>query len=190
MADSETLERGAAATSAGTILAISASPAEASRTERLTDYVLQAVGEGLIKKHLHLRTLPADSLVKAKVEHPDIAEALKMVDEASLVVIATPTYKASYSGLLKIFLDVLPQYGLRGKSVLPIAVGGTMAHMQMLDLCLRPVLQSMWPRHIGQGCFLLSQDIAFDDDGGIKLEGPGALLLQEVIAAFRAIAVE
>src|SRR5256885_12419558 len=41
------------------------------------------------------------------------------------VVVATPIYKASYSGVLKSFLDLLPQFGLAGKVVLPLATGGT-----------------------------------------------------------------
>lgn len=37
------------------------------------------------------------------------------------VILATPVYKAAYTGLLKAFLDLLPQDGLAGKIVLPIA---------------------------------------------------------------------
>lgn len=41
-----------------------------------------------------------------------------------MVILATPVYKAAYSGLLKTFLDLLPQGGLRDKVVLPIARNG------------------------------------------------------------------
>jgi FMN reductase len=63
------------------------------------------------------------------------------------VVVATPVYKAAYSGLLKVFLDVLPQTALKGKLVLPLATGGSPHHMLALDYALRPVLQSLGAPH-------------------------------------------
>jgi FMN reductase len=73
-------------------------------------------------------------------------------------------YKAAYTGLLKAFLDLLPQYALAGKTVLPLVTGGTSAHVLAVDYALRPVLASMGA-HVGQGYFLLDQLIG---------EGPGA----------------
>ncbi|WP_279379314.1 NAD(P)H-dependent oxidoreductase [Bordetella bronchiseptica] len=72
---------------------------------------------------------------------------------------ATPVFKASYSGLLKAFLDVLPQFALAGKSVLPLATGGSVAHVLSVDYALRPVLQSMGARHVIQGFFLAEGDV-------------------------------
>ena len=82
-------------------------------------------------------------------------------------------YKAAYSGVLKVFLDLLPQTALQGKVVLPLATGGSPHHMLALDYALRPVLQSLAARHIlpgvyasdaqipkdGEGRYLVSQDI-------------------------------
>ncbi len=56
------------------------------------------------------------------------------------MVIGTPVYKAAYSGLLKSLLDLLPQYALAGKTVLPLATGGSTAHVLAIDYALRPVL--------------------------------------------------
>ena len=64
------------------------------------------------------------------------------------LVIATPVYKAAYSGLLKTFLDLLPQFGLREKVILPLVTGGTPAHVLAIDYALRPVLNSLDPLHI------------------------------------------
>ena len=60
-----------------------------------------------------------------------------------MVIVATPIYKAAYSGLLKVFLDLLPAEALRGKTVLPLASGGSVAHLLALDYALKPVL-SRW----------------------------------------------
>ena len=67
---------------------------------------------------------------------------------ADLVVVATPIYKAAYSGVLKAFLDLLPQDGLQGKQVLVLGTGGSIAHLLALDYALKPVLSALGARHI------------------------------------------
>jgi len=76
-----------------------------------------------------------------------MSRAIGQVAQANVVILATPVYKAANSGLLKVFLDVLPQDALRGKTVLPLATGGSADHMLAVDYALRPVLQSLAPRH-------------------------------------------
>jgi FMN reductase len=81
-------------------------------------------------------------------------------------------YKAAYTGLLKSFLDLLPQYALAGKTVLPLVTGGTPAHVLAIDYALCPVLASMGA-HVGQGYFLLDQLIG-EGAGGDTRIAPGA----------------
>jgi FMN reductase len=57
---------------------------------------------------------------------------------------------------MKLFLDVLPQFGLAKKVVLPLATGGTLAHVLALDYGLRPVLQSMGARWVVPSFFVTS----------------------------------
>jgi FMN reductase len=92
--------------------------------------------------------LPAQALLHAQFDHPLIRQALAEVAQAQVVLIATPIYKAAYSGLLKAFLDLLPQDGLRGKTVLPLATGGSIAHLLALDYALKPVLSALGARDI------------------------------------------
>jgi len=134
--------------------------------------------------HLRLRKLPPEPLLAADATDDEIAGAVKRLEDADGLIFITPTYKATYTGLLKVFIDLLPQYALRGKSVLPLATGGTIAHMLMLDYGLRPVLQTMWPRHIEQGCFILDKHLVADGDQLHVNEGSTALL-DEVLDAFR-----
>src|SRR5918912_82296 len=54
-------------------------------------------------------------------------------------VVSSLPRKAAYTGLLKAFLDLLPQYALGGKTVLPLVTGGTPAHVLTVDYALRPV---------------------------------------------------
>ena len=71
------------------------------------------------------------------------AQAAADVKVADLLVIATPTYWASFTGLLKLFLDVLPAGSLASTVVVPLTVSGGPAHRHLADLQLRPVLSEL-----------------------------------------------
>ncbi|ABM95104.1 NADPH-dependent FMN reductase [Methylibium petroleiphilum] len=95
-----------------------------------------------------VRDLPGQALLHAEFADTDIQAAIRKVLEAQVVLVATPIYKAAYSGLLKSFLDLLPQDGLRDKTVLPLATGGSAAHLLALDYALKPVLSALGARDI------------------------------------------
>src|SRR5690349_21815008 len=137
-----------------TTLILTGSPSTSSRTSALS----RSVGERLAKlgsdsSLLDLRTLPAEELLHARTDAPAIAAAVDRVRSAQGLVVATPVYKAAYSGLLKVFLDLLPQFALRNKVVLPLATGGTLAHVLSIDYALRPVLKSLDALHVVAGLF-------------------------------------
>lgn len=62
------------------------------------------------------------------------------VASADVVVIASPTYKAAYTGLLKAFLDRYGASGLSGTTAVPILTIGSPAHTLAVDTALRPLL--------------------------------------------------
>ena len=168
------------------VLAISGSPSSKSRTALVAQHVLGMLqSESLETKFLSIRDLPADALLRANTADPKIAEALSLVKSAAGIVIATPIFKAAYSGLLKCMLDILPQFALAGKALLPIATGGSVAHVLALDYGLRPVLQSMGARHIVQSHFIPEKDITVQGDK-IVLEETTALPLGEAVHHFKA----
>ncbi|MGW6916957.1 NADPH-dependent FMN reductase [Kitasatospora sp. NPDC054939] len=170
-----------------TVLSVSGSPSATSRTTRLLRHVdarLEAHGHHVVP--FEVRSLPAQPLLAADTSHPEIAAALELFARADGVVIGTPVYKAAYSGLLKTLLDVLPQYALTGKAVLPLATGGSTAHVLAVDYALRPVLSSMGAGHITQGWFVLDRDITVRDDGGTAIERGTDVLLTPVVDAFAA----
>ena len=68
------------------------------------------------------------------------AEAVDAVRAADVLVLATPTYKASFTGLLKLMLDTLPAGSLSRTVVVPLIVSAGPAHKHLADLQLRPVL--------------------------------------------------
>lgn len=148
------------------ILVISASPSEQSRTAALADLLVTRLSAiGVSASHLRLRDLPAEPLLAADVTAQPIADAIAAVDRAEGVIFITPTYKAAYSGLLKVFLDLLDQFALRNKIVLPLATGGSLAHVLSIDYALRPVLHSLKARHIVQGHFVIDKSFVHDGNG-------------------------
>jgi FMN reductase len=149
-----------------TVLAISGSPSGTSRTAALAAGALDRLSElGFAPRHLAVRDLPAVELLSGKTSHAAIRRALEEIEAADGLIVATPIYKASYTGILKALLDVLPQSGLAGKTVLPLATGGTLAHLLAVDYALRPVLTALGARHVVQGAFLLDSAFAGDPAG-------------------------
>ncbi|NYT82773.1 NADPH-dependent FMN reductase [Alcaligenaceae bacterium] len=169
------------------VLAISASPSPHSKTAKFVEHVIHRMGTSdLAFTHLRLRDIPGDSLLTGQMDQADVANAVKSVEDADAIIIATPIFKAAYSGLLKAFLDILPQFALAGKSVLPLATGGTIAHVLALDYALRPVLQSMGARHIIQGYFLPEADIT-QDNGQFHIKESANAQLMETLYHFQCV---
>ena len=153
------------------VLSISASPQVVSSTHALLTHVNRRVaGAGHDVRTLLVRELPAQALLSADISDPAIAEAVAAVAAADAIIVATPVYQAAYSGLLKVFLDLLPQFAFRGKAVLPIVTGGSPAHVLAVDYALRPVLANLGSAHIGQGWFVPSSHIRQFADGGVLIE--------------------
>ncbi|MDB5919832.1 MAG: ssuE [Massilia sp.] len=155
------------------VLLLGGSPSNPSTSTRLLHHIGQRLAlHGHRTGRLQVRDLPAAALLHAHFGDAAIAEALAQVDEADAIVIATPVYKASYSGVLKAFLDLLPQDGLAGKLVLPLATGGSQSHMLMLDYALRPVLASLSARAILPSIYATSDQLEWSETGGLVLAAP------------------
>ncbi len=152
------------------VLLIAGSPSERSRTAAL----LEAAGQrletrGAQVQRVRVRDLSPQALLLADVGHRSISDAIDLVAQANIVVVATPVYKAAYSGVLKVFLDLLPQTALKDKTVLPLATGGSPHHMLALDYALRPVLQSLGARHILSGIYATDAQVTLVPEGGYEV---------------------
>ena len=154
-----------------TILLLAGSPSAPSRSTRLLHYTGERLALlGHRHQKLQVRDLPATALVQADFGNAGLAAARALVANADALVIATPVYKAAYSGVLKAFLDLLPQDGLAGKLVLPLATGGSQSHMLALDYALRPVLSSLGARHVLPSIYATDAQVLWTDEGGLVLD--------------------
>lgn len=172
------------------ITSLSASPSERSRSTWLTQFALTRL-EGRASGHdgILLRQLPAAALLAADAADPAIAAAVGAVERADLVVVGTPIYKAAYSGLLKVFLDLLPPDALRGKLVLPLATGGSPAHFLALDYALKPVLSALGARHVLDGVFATDAQLHRHETGGFVPEPELVARLDRALAPLTPLAV-
>lgn len=94
-------------------------------------------------------------------EDPHVADLVKQVGAADLVVVASPTYKSAYTGLLKLFLDRFAGGdGLSGL-VVPLMLGGSPAHALAPEVALRPVLTELGGTVPGRGLYVI--DSQHDD---------------------------
>ena len=164
------------------ILLIAGSPSEHSRSSALLDAAQARLGGHVLVDRLHIRDLSPQALLLADVHHKSIAHALAQVASARALVVATPIYKAAYSGVLKVFLDLLPQTALKGKLVLPLATGGSPHHMLALDYALRPVLQSLSASHVFTGIYATDAQVPKDEDGEYQVGGEIAARLDDAVS--------
>ncbi len=150
------------------IIGLSGSPTPISRSNWLLQQLLAGIEsiEGVeVLAPVRIRELSAQHLLHADLSDKALTEALARVAEADLVVISTPIYKAAYSGLLKVFLDLLPQDGLHGKAIVALATGGSQAHFLAVDYALKPVLSALGARDTLDAVYATDAQVPKDPAG-------------------------
>ncbi|UUZ78980.1 NADPH-dependent FMN reductase [Paenibacillus sp. P26] len=147
------------------VVLISGSPNPGSRLNGVLKYAEKLLlEEGLELRWIHVRDLPPEDLIYTRFDSPAIAEANRILAEADAVIVSSPIYKASYTGVLKTFLDLIPQKGLENKPVLPIAIGGSPAHLLAIDYAFKPVLSALGARYLSAGIYAVDTQITRSDD--------------------------
>ncbi|MER5907409.1 FMN reductase [Streptomyces mirabilis] len=87
-----------------------------------------------------------------------LSAALDAVTEADGLIVVTPVFSASYSGLFKSFFDVLDQEALTGKPVLIAATGGSARHSLVLEHALRPLFAYLRAVVVPTAVYAASED--------------------------------
>ncbi len=93
-----------------------------------------------------------------------VEDAAELVLGADLLLVASPTFKGTYTGLLKVFLDKLPYRGLLGTCALPLLVMNAPQHALAVDVHLRPLLVELGATVPTPGLAVLESDLARLDD--------------------------
>ncbi|MEW6459970.1 NADPH-dependent FMN reductase [Ectopseudomonas khazarica] len=148
------------------VVLLSGSPAARSRTEVLLDHVRQRLHAQRVEVTLlRVRDFPAEELLHAHFDSPSARHLQALVASADGLVVGTPVYKASFSGALKVVLDLLPERALANKVVLPLASGGSPAHLLAVDYALKPVLAALKAQEMLSGVYAVDRQIAYPEAG-------------------------
>lgn len=153
------------------IVTIGGSPSDSSRSSALLTHIrTQLNGLGWTTASISVRELNPQALVFGQADHLSIQNALKEILIAQAVVIATPVYKAAYSGVLKAFLDLLPPNILKSKVVLPVATGGSASHLLAIEYALKPVIAALGAQFILQGIYITDDQIRYQPDFTFEID--------------------
>jgi len=149
------------------IVVLSAGLRQPSSTRLLADRIadaavkeLQELGDKAEVETLELREHAREALNHLLVgfPSPEFTEVLDRVSGADALILVTPTFGATYSSLVKLFVDVLDEEALTGKPVLIAASGGTGRHSLMLDHAVRPMLTYLHAVVMPTGVFAAPED--------------------------------
>jgi FMN reductase len=89
---------------------------------------------------------------------PNLQAVIDGVVAADGLIAVTPIFNASYSGLFKLFFDVLERDGLAGKPTLVAATGGTARHSLAIDHALRPLFAYLNAAVVATGVYAAADD--------------------------------
>jgi FMN reductase len=163
---------------ARSIVVIAAGLSVPSSTRLLADLLGESVeravaarGEEVEVSTIELRPLAhalADNLLTG-FPTGELADAIDKVARADALVVVTPVFAGSYSGLFKTFFDVMELGTLEGKPVLVAATAGTARHSLVLDHALRPLFSYLRALVVPTGVFAASEDFgAGGMEGGLR----------------------
>lgn len=149
------------------VAVVSAGMSDASSTRLLADRLVEATREGLGGVPVRIERVDLRPLAHAVADHlltgfpaPALRAALEAVTGADALIAATPTFKASYSGLFKSFFDLVEDGALADLPVLVAATGGTARHSLMLDTAMRPLFTHLKALVLPLGVYAATEDWA------------------------------
>lgn len=167
------------------IVAVSGGLQRPSRAAVLAQHLLDLIGENIpCEPHLVELGQLAPQLAGAlwRTQLPDIVEReLARVEQADMLVVATPVYRGAYTGLFKHFFDFIDQDALVDTPILLAATGGSERHALVIDHQLRPLFSFFQARTLPLGVYATDHDFA---DGRVD---NGALIQRARLAVQRAM---
>ncbi|MFJ9367539.1 FMN reductase [Nocardia sp. NPDC101769] len=150
------------------LVVLTAGLSQPSSTRLLADQLAAAVaaavggrGENLEVEVIELRELAVDlatTMTTGGLPTPAVVAARQQVSDADGIIAVTPVFTASYSGLFKMFIDVLDTDALNGMPVLIAATAGTARHSLVLDHAVRPLFTYLRSVVVPTGVFAATED--------------------------------
>ncbi|MBW7982427.1 NADPH-dependent FMN reductase [Enterobacillus tribolii] len=148
------------------VITLAGSPQKNSRSSAVLNFAHQWLASRDVNVASYgLQNFSAEELLGANTASPRVQSLINALIHADGLIVATPVYKAAYSGALKTILDLLPERALEHKVVLPIATAGSPGHLLALDYALKPVLSALKAQEVLHGIFADDSQITRNDQG-------------------------
>lgn len=146
------------------VVGVSGSPTHPSRTTVLVDEVTRSYAEatGGIARTIQLAPLLPE-LGAGPFRNslsPVVTEALEAVEAADILVVGSPAYRATYTGLFKLFFDHVGQYALIDKPIVLTATGGSDRHALLVEHQMRPLFGFFQSLTLPLGIYAAESDFA------------------------------
>ncbi len=166
------------------IVGLSGGLSSPSRTLALVDLALdriaaaaRATGLPATTRLIDIAALDGIGALRARPAPAAVEAAFEAVEGADFLVVGSPVYKGSYSGLFKHFVDFLDYRGLIGLPVALLATGGSERHALVIEHQLRPLFAFFQAQPLGTGAFFTERDFA---DGAVAA-GPAEQRFERLI---------
>ncbi|WP_455553862.1 FMN reductase [Comamonas kerstersii] len=144
------------------VVAISGGVQQSSKSTVLAEHLLHLMAQKLpVEPRLTvLGTLvPQLAGTTWRAQVPGVVEqALEEVEQADVLVVVTPVFRGSYTGMFKHFFDLIHQDALIDKPILLAATGGSQRHTLMIDHQLRPLFSFFQARTLPLGVYATDSD--------------------------------
>lgn len=149
------------------IVGLSGGLSSPSRTLALVEHALariaveaDAAGLSSTTQLIDIAALAGIGALRNRPAPDDVEAAFQAVEGADFLVVGSPVYKGSYSGLFKHFVDFLDYRGLIGLPVALLATGGSERHALVIEHQLRPLFAFFQAQPLGTGAFFTERDFA------------------------------
>ncbi len=166
------------------LLALNGSPSTNSKTHALGALGVELAGAGRV---IDLSELDAEGLLGRR-SAPDVVAALDEIRSARVVLVVTPVYRATYSGLLKVLFDQFEQNALANVVCILAATGGSTHHFLALDTGLRPLVASLAGISVPTAVYATGEDFGGDGRPGESLRSRLEAAIREATALAEATA--
>ncbi|MBI4723707.1 MAG: NAD(P)H-dependent oxidoreductase [Rhodomicrobium sp.] len=139
------------------VVGLAGSPSIPSRTRLIVEAAIERIGAqtGAQTRLVDLAQLVPDLGIRCRADaSPRVEEALRLIETASLLVVASPVYKGSYTGLFKHLIDLINYPSLLGTPVALLAMGGSERSALVVEYQLRPLFSFFGAKTLPTAVFI------------------------------------
>ena len=160
------------------------SPFPGSSSEKIADFILSKLNSNKWNKYVvDLSTISAEALL-LRDKSNDLDQSIEKVTESDLIISTSPTYRATYTGLLKSFFDKFPLYSLVNKFALAVQTGGSADHGLTIEYGMGPMLRSLGATILSSSIYSWGEDWTEQKEPTLSLNNKINLSVLEIAKLF------